>query len=235
MRRLTAISTQPVFFTKSATGPDDKPVYEITLEPEDGLYPLPYMARQANGQPWETDGTEKNAAGRTDARAVFSRRLALIRRDRPLGDFRRRGGLFAYRKAAFRFLSRSAVGRLHDRGEARASAPISATATFAPEIRGSDFFPYRPGYLRKEPPMAALARLTNVVQRALARRQIFRRDLARRQSVCRRDHVLAQSADRHHGADCWQLLAASARRHRQRRRPQYRRLRRLHHIEDLGR
>jgi hypothetical protein len=36
-----------------------------------------------------------------------------------------------------------------------------------PEIRGTDFFPYRPGYLRKEPPMSGLARLTNVVQKAL--------------------------------------------------------------------
>ncbi len=35
------------------------------------------------------------------------------------------------------------------------------------EIRGKDFFPYRPGYLRKEPPMSGLARLTNVVQKAL--------------------------------------------------------------------
>lgn len=38
----------------------------------------------------------------------------------------------------------------------------------APETRGVNFFPYRPGYLRKEPPMGALARLTNVVQQALA-------------------------------------------------------------------
>jgi hypothetical protein len=37
-----------------------------------------------------------------------------------------------------------------------------------PEIRGVDFFPYRPGYLRKEPPMSALARVTNTVQRSLA-------------------------------------------------------------------
>src|SRR5947208_491289 len=35
------------------TGPTDKPVYEIELKPEDGLYPLPYMARQADGSPWE--------------------------------------------------------------------------------------------------------------------------------------------------------------------------------------
>src|ERR1700744_5659163 len=28
---------------------DNKPVYEIELKPEDGVYPLPYMARQADG------------------------------------------------------------------------------------------------------------------------------------------------------------------------------------------
>src|SRR5690349_3881785 len=49
-------------FHKERTSLSDKPVYEIMLKPEDGLYPLPYMARQANGQPWEMDGTEKNAS-----------------------------------------------------------------------------------------------------------------------------------------------------------------------------
>src|SRR6185503_10054441 len=49
-------------FHKEQRNASDKPVYEITLKPEDGLYPLPYMARQANGQAWEMDGTEKDAA-----------------------------------------------------------------------------------------------------------------------------------------------------------------------------
>src|SRR3989454_11427470 len=39
-------------FHKERQGPHDVPVYEVVLRPEDGLYPLPYMARQANGQPW---------------------------------------------------------------------------------------------------------------------------------------------------------------------------------------
>src|SRR5690348_17950999 len=30
-------------------GPGDKPVYAVELRPEDGVYPLPYMARQADG------------------------------------------------------------------------------------------------------------------------------------------------------------------------------------------
>src|SRR5690606_19744476 len=33
----------------------DKPVYEIELKPEDGLYPLPYMAVQADGSAWEEE------------------------------------------------------------------------------------------------------------------------------------------------------------------------------------
>src|SRR3989442_13804288 len=39
-------------FHRERSGPNDVPVYEITLRPEDGVYPLPYMGRQADGQPW---------------------------------------------------------------------------------------------------------------------------------------------------------------------------------------
>src|SRR5436309_16077772 len=42
-------------FHKERRGADDRPVYEITLAPEDGVYPLPYMARQADGRAWEED------------------------------------------------------------------------------------------------------------------------------------------------------------------------------------
>ena len=49
-------------FHKERQGPDDVPVYEVTLRPEDGLYPLPYMALQADGQAWESDGAEPFAS-----------------------------------------------------------------------------------------------------------------------------------------------------------------------------
>src|SRR6187431_3288090 len=42
-------------FHKERQSPDDTPVYEVTLRPEDGVYPLPYMARQVDGQAWEDD------------------------------------------------------------------------------------------------------------------------------------------------------------------------------------
>src|SRR5579871_3625559 len=34
--------------SRTRKSPGDKAVYEIELKPEDGLYPLPYMARQAD-------------------------------------------------------------------------------------------------------------------------------------------------------------------------------------------
>src|SRR2546421_9021393 len=45
-------------FHRNRTSDSDVPVYEVTLEPEDGVYPLPYMARQADGRAWEDDGTD---------------------------------------------------------------------------------------------------------------------------------------------------------------------------------
>ena len=48
-------------FHKERTGADDKPVYEIELRPEDGVYPLPYMGRQADGQPWEEECAKPGA------------------------------------------------------------------------------------------------------------------------------------------------------------------------------
>jgi L-asparaginase len=48
-------------FHPERTGPDDKPVYEIELSPDDGYHPLPYMARQADGRPWEEECTDPRA------------------------------------------------------------------------------------------------------------------------------------------------------------------------------
>ena len=45
-------------FSKGRKSEADKPVYEIELKPEDGLYPLPYMAMQADGSPWEEETTK---------------------------------------------------------------------------------------------------------------------------------------------------------------------------------
>src|SRR3954465_4569164 len=42
-------------YSRQRRSESDIPVYEIELRPEDGLYPLPYMAVQADGRPWEEE------------------------------------------------------------------------------------------------------------------------------------------------------------------------------------
>ena len=42
-------------FSRERHAETDKPVFEVTLSPDDGLFMLPYMAMQADGRPWEGD------------------------------------------------------------------------------------------------------------------------------------------------------------------------------------
>ena len=153
-------------FHKEPTGPQDKPVYEITLQPEDGLYPLPYMARQASGQPWETDGAEKNAPAELTRVPFFPDGSRLFEEIDRLGISDEGVGCLLTAKADFDFYRALPSGG-YTKGRSAGERTDIGDGDIAPEIRGRDFFPYRPGYLRKEPPMTALARLTNVVQRAL--------------------------------------------------------------------
>jgi L-asparaginase len=154
-------------FRQERTSLTDKPVYEVTLKPEDGLYPLPYMARQANEQAWEMDGTEKNAPAELCRVPFFPDGSRLFEEIDRLGISDEGSGCLLTAKADFDFYRALPSGGYATGRHAGERTDIG-DGDIAPEIRGVDFFPYRPGYLRKEPPMAALARVTNVVQRALA-------------------------------------------------------------------
>jgi hypothetical protein len=153
-------------FHKERAHPDDKPVYEVTLNPEDGLYPLPYMARQANGQAWEMDGTEKNVAAELCRVPFFPDGSRLFEEIDRLGISDDGIGCLLSAKADFDFYRALPSGG-YSKGRSAGERTDIGEGDIAPEIRGSDFFPYRPGYLRNEPPMAALARVTNVVQQAM--------------------------------------------------------------------
>ena len=154
-------------FHKERTGLTDKPVYEVMLRPEDGLYPLPYMARQASGQAWEMDGTEKNAPSELCRVPFFPDGSRLFEEIDRLGISDEGVGCLLTGKANFDFYRALPSGGYTTGRRSDERTDIGA-GDIAPETRGVDFFPYRPGYLRKEPPMAALARVTNVVQQALA-------------------------------------------------------------------
>jgi hypothetical protein len=154
-------------FHKQPTSPNDKPVYEVVLQPEDGLYPLPYMARQANGQAWEGDGTQKDAPAELCRVAFFPDAARLFEEIDRLGISDEGVGCVLSAKAEFDFFRALPSGG-YSKGLAANLRTDVGGGDIAAEHRGQDFFPYRPGYLRKEPPMAGLARLTNVVQTALS-------------------------------------------------------------------
>jgi len=154
-------------FHKERTSPNDKAVYEVTLKSEDGLYPLPYMARQANGQAWEMDGTEERAPAELCRVPFFPDGSRLFEEIDRLGISDEGVGCLLSSKADFDFFRALPSGG-YAKGRSAGERTDIGDGDIPPEIRGTDFFPYRPGYLRKEPPMSALARLTNVVQRALS-------------------------------------------------------------------
>lgn len=154
-------------FHKERQGPHDVPVYEVTLRPEDGLYPLPYMARQANEQAWEDDGTSPRALAEQCRQPFYPDASRLFEEIDRLGIGDDGVASLLSAKAVFDFY------RAVPSGGYRRGLPASARTDVGegdvpPEALGKDFFPYRPAHLRWEPPMASLARLTNVVQQALA-------------------------------------------------------------------
>ncbi len=153
-------------FRKERKGAGDKPVYEIELKPEDGLYPLPYMATQADGTAWEEECTSPGA---------------------PNG----RQGFFPDGSRSFEEIDRLSIGV---EGTASLLSSI-ATIDFyrgvppagftkglpaaqrkdkdltgkgltdiPPEVRATHFFGYKPYHLAVAPPRPALAKATNDMQ-----------------------------------------------------------------------
>ena len=152
------------------TGPADTPVYEITLAPEDGLYPLPYMARQADLSPWEEDGARPLAGAEASRQPFFpdgSRSFEEI--DRLHVGPEGLGNEIAARAEVDFFRVLPPAGYTQGLPAARRTdTPLPGEAgDIPPERRGRDFFPYRPAPLEASPPRSALARATNTVQAVL--------------------------------------------------------------------
>jgi L-asparaginase len=154
-------------FHKERRGPNDVPAYEVTLRPEDGLYPLPYMARQASGQAWEGDGASPQAPAEQCRQPFYPDGSRLFEEIDRLGIDEDGVANTLSAKAVFDFY-RAVPSGGYTKGLAAAARPDVGAGEIPPERLGTDFFPYRPAHLRWEPPMPSLARLTNVVQQALA-------------------------------------------------------------------
>jgi hypothetical protein len=140
-------------FHRTARSPSDRPVYEIELSPEDGYYPLPYMARQADGRAWEEECTDFRAPPE-----------------------RARQGFFPDGSRSFAEIDQMGIGEdgvgnlISSRAEIafhRVLPPAGYTTADPPERRGVDFFAYKPTHLESGPPRGSLARIVNSVQAIL--------------------------------------------------------------------
>jgi len=145
----------------------DKPVYEVELRPEDGLYPLPYMATQADGAAWDEECAFPGAPEAKARQGFFpdgSRSFEEIDRLQIGEDGT--GNLISAKAEIdfYRILPPSG----YTKGQAADRRTDAGAHDILPERRGVDFFPYKPPHLAASAPRAALARATNAVQQILA-------------------------------------------------------------------
>jgi hypothetical protein len=141
-------------FHPERQAPTDRPVYEIELQPDDGFYPLPYMARQADGRAWEEECTDFRAPAEQARQGFFpdgSRSFAEIDQ-LSIGD-----------DGTGNLISSRAEVAFH-----RILPPAGYTHGAPPEQRGVDFFAYKPAHLENGPPRGSLARIVNRVRAVLA-------------------------------------------------------------------
>jgi len=141
-------------FHRERQSKSDVPVYEITLSPDDGLYPLPYMAVQADGSPWDEDCAAPNAPASHARQPFYPDGARLLEEIDRLGIDGK--GLA------------SVISSRADVDFYRVTPPGGYTKGEPPEVPGEHFFPYRPKHLAASPPRPALATITNSVQRILA-------------------------------------------------------------------
>ena len=154
-------------FHPSRQSDHDTPVYEVVLRPEDGLYPLPYMGRRADGGPWESDEvdpTNPEAGYRQPFYPDASRFFEEINR-LEVGADGHVNQLSALAEFAF---FRPAPPGGFTKGLPETDRTDVGVGDIAPERLGEQYFGYRPAPLRQEPPLRTLAHATNVVQQAMA-------------------------------------------------------------------
>src|SRR5947207_9217928 len=125
------------------------------------------MARQASGEPWEDDAAFP-LAPQEQARQPFypdaSRMFEEIDR---MGIGGAGVGNLLSARAEFDFYRPAPPGG-YKKGLPESRRTDMGEGDIPPEQLGVDFYPYRPHWLMRSPQRGALAKATNMVQRALA-------------------------------------------------------------------
>jgi L-asparaginase len=154
-------------FSQERKSPHDRPVYEIELQPDDGYYPFPYMAVQADGSAWEEECAQPFAP-EAKSRQPFlpdgSRSFEEI--DRLGIDDHGLGNLIGARAEVDFYRIEPPSG--FTKGQPAAKRTDVGEGDIPPEVRGRNFFPYKPIHLEASPPRPNLANIVNAVQRVLS-------------------------------------------------------------------
>ena len=154
-------------FYATRQSPGDRPVYRVTLRPEDGLYLLPYMAMQANGSPWDGSCALGDAPPERCRQSFYPDASRVFEEiDRGVNGRNSQGtaNLLSSR-ADFDFYRAVPPGG-YTQGLTEEKRTDTGDGAISPEILGEDFFPYEPH--GRDPRLQDLARAANVVQGALA-------------------------------------------------------------------
>jgi L-asparaginase len=144
----------------------DVPVYAVTLRPEDGLYLLPYMARQADGSAWEDDTSSPGSAEHLARQPFLPDASRLFEEIDRFGLGEDGLGNVLSSKADYDFI-RAAPSGGYKKGLSAAERTDLGEGDIAAEHLGHDFFNYKPSHLRSDPPRSLVARIVNMVQQAM--------------------------------------------------------------------
>lgn len=154
-------------FSRDRRSDDDVPVYEVRLEPDDGLYPLPYMARRRGGRAWDTDAADPDRPELGWRQPFFPDACRLFEEVDRLhvgadGDVN-----VLSKMAEFDFFRPAPPGG-YTAGLDEQLRTDEGGGDLAGEELGVDFYPYRPAALRREPLRGTLAAITNAIDDVLA-------------------------------------------------------------------
>jgi len=157
-------------FHPSRQSAEDKPVYRVTLRPEDGLYPLPYMAVQADGRPWDDDCAFAGAPPEKCRQPFYPDASRLFEEiDRTIVGRAANGAANLLSGRAHFDFYRAAPSGGYTQGQPAAERTDQGAGDVARESLGNDYFPYRPYQHLREPGLEDLAKVTNLVQQVLRR------------------------------------------------------------------
>ena len=156
------VDTSGTFRTERQSD-DDIPAYRIELSPDDGLYPMPYMAFQADGSAWEDDCACPCAPANKSRQAYYPDGSRIFEEIDRFGIAEDGTGNLASRRADVDFFRIMPSGG-YTKGQSAHARTDVGDGDIEPEMMGRDFFAYRPVHLASSPSRDWMARMVNNIQ-----------------------------------------------------------------------